>query len=67
LSTEHIQLSNDNYQNLKESSEKRLDAMLDFITNMLECRSKQLLEYFGEKSQGDVVFVIFVLLRIKLI
>jgi ATP-dependent DNA helicase RecQ len=50
LSTEHIQLSNDNYQNLKESSEKRLDAMLDFITNMLECRSKQLLEYFGEKK-----------------
>ncbi len=50
LSIEHIQLSNDNYQNLKKASEKRLFAMLDFVTSQLECRSKRLLEYFGEKK-----------------
>ncbi len=50
LSIEHIQLSNDNYQNLKKASEKRLVAMLDFVTSQLECRSKRLLEYFGEKK-----------------
>lgn len=50
LSSKHIQLSDNNYQNLKEASGKRLIAMLDFVTNLLECRSKQLLEYFGEKK-----------------
>jgi len=50
LSAKHIQLSDDNYKNLKESSEKRLEALLSFVTNSLECRSKLLLEYFGEKK-----------------
>jgi ATP-dependent DNA helicase RecQ len=50
LSSAHIQLSNDNYQNLKRASEQRLGAMLDFVTNLLYCRSKLLLEYFGEKK-----------------
>ena len=50
LSSAHIQLSNDNYQNLKRASEQRLAAMLDFVTNLLHCRSKLLLEYFGEKK-----------------
>ncbi len=48
LSSSHIQLSDDNYKNLKKASEKRLMAMQDFTTNMLICRSKILLEYFGE-------------------
>jgi len=48
LSAKHIQLSDDNYKNLKVSYEKRLEAMLNFVTNSLECRSKLLLEYFGE-------------------
>lgn len=50
LSSTHIQLSDNNYKFLKIASEKRLAAMLNFITNLLECRSKQLLEYFGEKK-----------------
>lgn len=50
LSSKHIQLSEDNYQNLKMASEQRLAAMLDFVTNLLQCRSKLLLEYFGEKK-----------------
>ena len=50
LSLKHIQLSNENYQNQKKSAEKRLIAMLDFVSNTLECRSKLLLEYFGDKN-----------------
>ncbi|MFK5855053.1 MAG: ATP-dependent DNA helicase RecQ [Bacteroidota bacterium] len=50
ISAKHIQLSDENYRNLKKSSEKRLTALLEFITNSLECRSKSLLEYFGEKK-----------------
>ena len=50
LSIKHIQLSDDNYQNQKIAAENRLVAMLGFIANSLECRSKLLLEYFGEKN-----------------
>ena len=50
LSSKHIQLSDVNYKNLKISSEKRLSAMLNFVSNSLECRSKLLLEYFGEQK-----------------
>ncbi len=50
LSINHIKLSDENYKNQKVSSEKRLSAMLDFVNNSLECRSKLLLEYFGEKN-----------------
>jgi len=50
LSSKHIQLSDANYKNLKISSEKRLSAMLNFVSNSLECRSKLLLEYFGEQK-----------------
>jgi ATP-dependent DNA helicase RecQ len=50
LSAKHIQLSDENYKNLKESSEKRLEAMLNFVTNSIDCRSSLLLEYFGEKK-----------------
>jgi len=50
LSAKHIQLSDGNYKNQKVASEKRLSAMLNFITNSIECRSKLLLEYFGEKN-----------------
>ncbi|MBC8319701.1 MAG: RecQ family ATP-dependent DNA helicase [Bacteroidetes bacterium] len=50
LSSKHIEFSDDNYQNLKKASEIRLNAMLDFVNNLLQCRSKLLLEYFGEKK-----------------
>lgn len=45
---EHIQLSDKNYRFLKEAAEKRLDALIHFITDNLKCRSQQLLAYFGE-------------------
>lgn len=50
LSTEHIQLSDENYRSQKAASLQRLTALLDFVTNPTECRSKLLLEYFGEKK-----------------
>jgi ATP-dependent DNA helicase RecQ len=45
-----IQLSDQNYKFLKEAAEKRLEALLHFITDNLKCRSQQLLAYFGEKK-----------------
>lgn len=52
LNIKNIELQQDNYKNLKISSEKRLQALLDFLSNSLQCRSQQLLTYFGEtKSQ----------------
>jgi ATP-dependent DNA helicase RecQ len=52
LNAKYIQLSDQNYRFLKEAAEKRLDALLRFITDNLKCRSQQLLAYFGEqKSQ----------------
>lgn len=45
-----IQLSDQNYKFLKETAEKRLEALLHFITDNLKCRSQQLLAYFGEKK-----------------
>ncbi len=48
LNTKNIQLSKENYHHLKTAAEKRLQSLLDFITNSLQCRSIQLLAYFGE-------------------
>ncbi|RLD83531.1 MAG: RecQ family ATP-dependent DNA helicase [Bacteroidetes bacterium] len=52
LGLKNIELNQENYKNLKISAEKRLQALLDFLSNSLQCRSQQLLSYFGEtKSQ----------------
>ncbi len=50
MSTKNIQFSKENYEQLKSNAEKRLQSLLNFITNGLECRSQQLLKYFGEKN-----------------
>jgi len=50
LGTEHIQLSDENYKNQIEAAQARLTALLEFVSNPMECRSKVLLEYFGEKK-----------------
>ncbi len=47
--TKLIGLSKENYDIRKKSAEKRLVALLDFTTGKLQCRSVQLLHYFGEK------------------
>lgn len=46
-----IRLSNDNYGARKQTAAKRLQAVLDFVNNKEQCRSRQLLEYFGEKNE----------------
>lgn len=50
LPAENIGFSKENYQNRKEAAARRLDALIDFLTNNRECRSTQLLRYFGEKN-----------------
>lgn len=45
-----ITLSYDRYQFLKETAKKRIDAMLNYTINQTKCRSKLLLEYFGETN-----------------
>jgi len=50
LNTKNIIFSKENYDNLKDAAEKRLQSLLDFVSNSLQCRSQQLLHYFGEKK-----------------
>ena len=50
LGPENISFSKENYKNLKIAAEERLQGLLDFCTNSIQCRSQQLLSYFGEKK-----------------
>jgi len=51
-SAKHLNLSDENYRLLKEAAERRLEALIHFITDNLKCRSQQLLAYFGEKKSN---------------
>ncbi|MBS4059765.1 MAG: RecQ family ATP-dependent DNA helicase [Bacteroidetes bacterium] len=44
-----LQLSRENYADRKVTAAKRLQAVIDFVHNEDQCRSLQLLAYFGEK------------------
>ena len=46
----NIGFSKENYQNLKDAAAQRLESLIDFLNNNRECRSIQLLRYFGEKT-----------------
>jgi ATP-dependent DNA helicase RecQ len=46
----HIRLSPAVYQERKEISRLRMEAMIRYATSSSECRSGQLLAYFGEKE-----------------
>ncbi len=50
LDADYLQLSKENYDLRKKAAGRRLQALLDFITSGLQCRSIQLLRYFGEKT-----------------
>ncbi len=41
------------YERRREEMERRARAMLAYITDRTDCRSRQLLRYFGEKSDHD--------------
>ena len=44
-----IQLSKENYADRKASAAEKVQAVIDFVHNDKQCRSLQLLAYFGEK------------------
>jgi ATP-dependent DNA helicase RecQ len=50
LGDKNIFLSDENYEHLKLAAKERLQHLLDFISNSLQCRSQQLLAYFGESK-----------------
>jgi ATP-dependent DNA helicase RecQ len=50
LSLKNIQLSKENYANQKKAAEIRLQRLLDFLSNSIQCRSQQLLQYFGQSK-----------------
>jgi len=50
LGVKNIQLSKENYQNLKIAAEQRLQSLLNFLSSSIQCRSQQLLHYFGQNK-----------------
>lgn len=49
----HLQIPRTVYEERKERYEKRINAILDYVTNDTACRSRMLLRYFGEKNEHD--------------
>jgi ATP-dependent DNA helicase RecQ len=50
---EHVQLSADVYERRLEQYRQRIHAMLNYMQDNAHCRSRLLLEYFGEKDTHD--------------
>lgn len=48
-----LYISDENYKFLKENAQRRRDAMIAYIHNNHDCRSQQLLHYFGEEQQQN--------------
>lgn len=48
IDSKHFTLSEEIYDNRKEDASKRVQSVIDFVNNDDECRSVQLLRYFGE-------------------
>ncbi len=48
LDTKYFNLSDEVYKNRKNDAAKRVQAVIDFVNNDNDCRSVQLLRYFGE-------------------
>lgn len=49
----HLQIPRSVYEERKERYEKRISAILDYVTNDTVCRSRMLLRYFGEKNEHN--------------
>ena len=48
LDTKYFSLSDEVYRNRKKDAENRIEAVINFVNNSNDCRSVQLLKYFGE-------------------
>ena len=53
IAIDNVSISKANYETRKENHLKRVEAMVNFLTNNKVCRSRQLLAYFGEKNDED--------------
>lgn len=51
--SEHVQLSKEVYEKRLTQYKERIEAMLRYAKDSSRCRSRQLLEYFGEKDTKD--------------
>ena len=49
IDTKYFSLSDEVYKNRKHDADKRVQAVIDFVNNDKDCRSIQLLRYFGEE------------------
>lgn len=47
----HLAITHAVYEERKERYETRIQAMIDYVTNDTVCRSRMLLDYFGEKNE----------------
>lgn len=52
LDTRHFALSDEVYKDRKDDATRRVQAVIDFVNNDEECRSVQLLRYFGERIKS---------------
>jgi ATP-dependent DNA helicase RecQ len=48
LDPDRVKISKENYTDRKKDFQKRTEAMIYYMTEKLKCRSRLLLEYFGE-------------------
>ena len=53
VETEEIVLDKEVYENRKQEYTKRINAMMEYITNTTICRSRMLLHYFDEEDIHD--------------
>lgn len=53
VEAQRIHISPEVYEHRKARYETRINAMLDFVTNDTVCRSRMLLDYFGERNEHN--------------